>query len=75
MSNENQIQLASEEVTRRNVKAAVDYSNETRKMLRETEEVVKQLKNMVVQQNSEISQLRAQMTTLLIEKYNGKATE
>ena len=67
--------LASEEVTRRNVQAAVQYSNETRKLQRELEAEVNQLKGMITQYKEELNQLRSQVTMLLIEKYKGKPTE
>ena len=70
-----EVQLASEEVNRRNVRAAVEYSNETRKLLRETEAQVEQLKGMVQQYKTELQQLRSQVTMLLVQKYNGKPTE
>jgi hypothetical protein len=71
----NEVQLASEEVNRRNVRAAVDYSKETRKLLRDTEAHVEQLKGMVQQYKTELDQLRSQVTMLLVEKYNRKPTE
>lgn len=69
------IQLASEEVNRRNVRAAVDYSNETRRMLRQMEAQVEEFKKLCIQQKNELTQLKNQVTLLLVEKYSKKPTK
>ena len=70
----NSTQKATEEVNRRNVKAAVDHSNATRKIVRLMEAQTQEFKDMVAQQNMRIDQLEEQIRTLLIAKYTGNPT-
>lgn len=70
-----EVQKAFEEVNLRNMNAVIDYSKETRKIVRDLSNQVDQLKNLVMQQNQTIEQLKTTLTKLLVEKYTGKATK
>jgi DNA mismatch repair ATPase MutS len=60
-----------EEVTTKNLRTLQDYTTATRALIRENEETVKELKNMVVSQNDRIQQLQTQIATLLAKQYQG----
>lgn len=68
-SGELQLRKAFEEVATKNLRTIQDYTTETRKMLRETEEHVKQLKNMIVAKDQELIQIKAQLATVLAKLY------
>jgi len=53
--------LASEEVTRRNVQSGIQFANDTRKMVLELGKLFDTLQNHVMNQRSEISELRRQL--------------
>lgn len=65
-----EIILASEEVQRKNINVAVQYGNETRKMVRELGVIVNALQNQVITQNKETQQLRLQLANLQQQFYN-----
>jgi hypothetical protein len=68
---EKEMRMAFEEVTTKNVKATIDYSNETRKMVRTIEEKVKLLEDMMQSQNKTISDLRQQLAIVQGKLYQG----
>lgn len=65
----NEVRKAQEEVHRRNAQATVDYTKQTRTLVRENEKRVQELKNMIIQQNDSIDQLRTMITNILKERY------
>lgn len=65
----NEVRKAQEEVHRRNAQATVDYTKQTRALVRENEKRVQELKNMIIQQNDSIDQLRTMITNILKERY------
>lgn len=71
----NSTQKASEEVMKRNVLAAIEHGNATRKIARESLDEVKQLKSLVCQQNMKIESLEELLRKLLIDTYSVKPTE
>jgi hypothetical protein len=65
-----EIILASEEVQRKNIKVAVAYGNETRKMVLELGKIVDALQNQLITQSNTIQQLRLQLATLQQQFYS-----
>jgi uncharacterized coiled-coil protein SlyX len=64
-----EIVLASEEVQRQNLRAAINYGNETRTMVRELGVIVNALQNQVITQNKTIDQQRLQLANLQQQFY------
>jgi uncharacterized coiled-coil protein SlyX len=64
-----EIILASEDVQRKNIQVAVQYGNETRKMVRELGVIVDALQNQVITQNKTVDQLRLQLANLQQQFY------
>lgn len=64
----------SYEVTQRNILAMKAYGEETRKLLRESEEKVSRLEGIVLTNNETIKTMQAQIGILLSKLYNGGAT-
>jgi chaperonin cofactor prefoldin len=64
-----EIAKASEEVATRNVLAAIQHSNETRKIVKELATILDALQNRVRVQNEEIKQLREQLSKLQQQFY------
>lgn len=63
-----------EEVTTKNVKTVIDYTTQTRDLIRETQEELKQLKNMLVTRDAEMAQLKQQVSMVQAKLYiNGSA--
>ena len=60
---------AFEQVTTRNLKTVQDYTTETRRLMRETEEEVKQLKNMLAMRDKDLAELRQQVSLLQAKLY------
>ena len=58
-----ELRKAFEEVTTKNVKTVVDYSTQTRDLVRDLQDEVKNLKNMLVTRETELAQLRQQVST------------
>ena len=75
MNKLNSVKKAAEEVAVRNAKAVVEYSKETRKIVRDLEKQIDQLKNMVIQQNQTIEELKINIVTLLTGYVNKGTTE
>jgi uncharacterized protein (DUF433 family) len=68
---EKELRLIFEEVTRGNVQAAITYSEETRKLVRNLEEHVKILQNTVLTQNNIIEGFRIQLANIQTMLYSG----
>lgn len=66
-----ELRKAFEEVTTRNVQAAVNYSNETRKIVRLLEEKMLHLEELSRAKDKEISVLRQQISVLQQKLYMG----
>ena len=61
--------LASEEVTRRNVIATVEFSQETRKLVRELEQKTIHLENQLLAQKTLLEEYRSQLSKLQQQFY------
>lgn len=68
---EKELRKAFEEVTTKNVKAILQFSTETRKMLRVLEDKAIKLEEMVRNQNTVIEELRLQLSSIQMKVYNG----
>jgi len=66
-----ELRKAFEEVTTRNVQAAINYSNETRKIVRVLEEKVKHFEELAQAKDKEIAAIRLQMATIQQKLYSG----
>lgn len=66
-----EVYKAFEEVVRRNVKTTVEFAQTTRKIVRESQQEVNELKQMVTMQNKTIAELRQQITGLLVALHSG----
>ncbi len=65
----NDVRKAQEEVAVRNAQAVVEYSKETRGLIRSLEISVSELKNMVVQQNEVLEQQKDMIINILTGNY------
>jgi len=68
---EREMRKAFEAVTTQNVRTTIDYSKETRKLVRELGENVKELKGMVATRDGELAELRRQLGILQGKIYQG----
>lgn len=68
---EKELRKAFEDVTTKNVKTTVDYSTETRKMVRDLEEKVGKLEGMLQSQTSIIEAMRAQLACVQTRVFSG----
>lgn len=68
---EKELRKAFEDVTTNNVKAAVDHSNETRRVLRELEAKVAILEGNALNQNDIIDSLKLQLSNVQRKVYQG----
>jgi len=66
-----EIRKAFEEVTTKNVKTMIDYSTQTRELVRVLGDEVKELKNMVAARDGDITQLRQQLALVQSKLYKG----
>lgn len=64
-----QLRKAFEDTTTQNVKTIIDYSTQTRDLIREAEKSIKELKNMIVTRDSDIAELRQQVSILQSKIY------
>ena len=71
---EMEMRLAFEEVTTRNVKAAINYSTETRKIVRELEKKVDHFEKVIVGKDEVINDLRLQIARIQQQLYTGGLT-
>lgn len=66
-----EIRKAFEENSVRNIKIIEEYTKETRKLVRELENRVHQLKNLVIQRDKDVQELRQQVSLLQGKLYAG----
>jgi hypothetical protein len=66
-----EIVLASEEATRRNVQACIDFSNETRRIVKAQEEKIDNLQAIIRTRDEDIAQLRLQLSTIQAKVFAG----
>ena len=62
------------EVTTRNVQAAIDYSNDTRKIVRQLEEKILHLEALAQAKDKEIAAMRQQISIIQGKLYSGGTT-
>lgn len=62
---------AFEETTTRNLKIIQDYTKQSRTMVRELEESVQQLKNMVATRDKELLEMRIQLSLVQAKLFQG----
>ena len=65
------MRLVFEEVTTRNVQAAINYSTETRKLVRQLEEKVLHFEKVIVGKDEVINDLRLQIARIQQQLYTG----
>lgn len=58
----------------RNIESIIQYTKETRKMLRELEKAVKALRAELNQKNAEIQSLNARIAQLQVQRFSGGPT-
>lgn len=58
-----------EETTTKNVKTVIDYTTQTRDLMRELEKTVKELKNMLVMRDKETTQFKQQISIIQSKLY------
>lgn len=68
---EQELRKAFEEVTTRNVKAVVEHSNETRRIVREFEDKITTLVNRVRQYDDRLNILQTQLSALQARTFAG----
>ena len=68
---EREMRKAFEDVIRNNVKTIADYSTSTRDVVRNLEDEVKELKNMLVTRDSELAALKQQVAIIQGVLYKG----
>lgn len=68
---EKELRQAFEEVTTNNVKAAVEHSNESRKLIRELEKKIVSLDGEIRTYNSRIELMQQQIAMLQAKLYQG----
>ena len=61
---------AFEETTVRNMHTVVEFSQDTRKIVRELEEKILRLQNVILSKETQIQAMQQQIATLLQNKYN-----
>jgi hypothetical protein len=71
---EKEMRKAFEEVTRKNVESVISFSNKTREMMRELEERVQALQNMVMNRDNDIKLIKQQLALLQTIAYSGGTT-
>ena len=71
---ETELRKAFEEVTTRNVQAAIEYSNETRKIVRQLQEKMLHLEEMALAKDKVIGELRNQLSVIQQKLYSGGST-
>lgn len=70
-SGEKELRKAFEEVTTNNVRAILDHANSSRKMVRELEEKVLQLEELLRQYDNRFATMQNQITNLQAKLYRG----
>lgn len=74
-SGEKELRKAFEGTTKRNIEAVIEYGKDTRTLVRNLEDRVNSLQNLVFSRDKEITQLRQQMGMLLTRLCAGGTTE
>lgn len=69
-SGELELRKVFEEVTTKNVKTVIQFSQDTRKLLREAQEEIKHLRNVILNREEQLSQLQQQVGQLLQKSFN-----
>ena len=69
-SGEKELRQVFEEVTTKNLKTTIDFSQETRKMFRDLEKKVTRLESVVVTQNEINQGLKSQIQTIQAKLYS-----
>lgn len=64
-----ELRKAFEEVTRKNVSIVIDYSKDTRRLVRELGDQVKNLQNTILSKTSELNLLKTQVAMLQAQMY------
>lgn len=72
---EKDLALGFQEVTTRNVKAAVNHGNETRQIVRQLEEKIKKLEQLIYSRDMQINQLRTMIAGLQAKVFRGGTVE
>lgn len=70
-SGERELKKAFEEVTKRNVLAILEYSKETRVLIRETREAVERLRTEVRELSQELEKLKLSISRLQQKIFSG----
>ena len=68
---EREMRKAFEDVTTQNVRTTIDYSTETRRIVRDLGQAVQDLKNMVAAKDIELIELRRQLGVVQGQIYKG----
>ena len=66
-----EIKKIFEDIIRQNVLTIQDYTKQTRILMRDLEQEVKRLKNMIVMMDKEIAELRQQVSLIQAQLYRG----
>ena len=61
---EQQLRKVFEDVTTNNVKTVIEYSTQTREMVRKNEEKVKHLEKIILEQNKKIAAMTSQLSII-----------
>jgi len=69
-----EMRKAFEEVTTRNVQAAVNFSNETRNIVRQLEQKILHLEELAQSKDKEIAAMRQQIAIIQGKLYSGGTT-
>lgn len=71
MSDDKELRKIFEETTTRNLKMVVAYSEETRKIVRNLEEKILCLQQILIEQNKTIELLKLQLSNVQTKLYSG----
>ncbi len=66
-----ELRMAFEDTTKKNVSAAINHGNETRKIVRELETKVLYLQNALSSREQDIKQLRIQLASIQTKLFSG----
>lgn len=67
---EKELRLHFEEVTARNVKSAIKHGNDTRQIVRDLEERVKHMEDVMIEKDKQLNDLIRQFNLLRAQLYN-----
>lgn len=68
---EEALRKAFEETTTNNVRAAIDYTKQTRKTVEKLEEKIKHLENLILTNNAKVEELTKQLAAVQAKLYVG----